>query len=71
MLGIGKKKGAKPASGPDRRQEDNSRAAGSDEEARIDETIAESFPASDPPAWNLGRERPVKPERRAKSSKKT
>jgi hypothetical protein len=68
MLGIKKKKTAPDAATKgkkaDRRVEDNSRAAGADEQARIDEAIAASFPASDPPAWNMGDDRAAKPNRR-------
>ena len=67
MLGIGKKKGRPPS---DLRQEDDSRSAAEDEEARIDEVVAGSFPASDPPSWTLGDERRVRPEGRRSAAKK-
>jgi len=69
MPGIRKKKQAERGGAPERRREDAGRGQAADEQARIDEAVAESFPASDPPPWTLGNERAVKPDRRRKTSR--
>jgi hypothetical protein len=40
-------------------------------EELIDQTLADSFPASDPPSWTLGRDRYAQPKRGVRESAET